>query len=142
MVDSPGAMVIVTQVAPYENGPAGVHGVLTQATTALSELAQMAGLTPVCVASVGDISPDQLRASSVLALFTIGETPFSSLQRQAVAEAWRAGALRVLGVHSATDACHTWDDYGEIIGGRFAGHPWTQSFEVTTVDTHHPATAH
>ena len=39
-------MLIVTQVAPYVDGPAGVHGVLAQAATGLSELADMAGLTP------------------------------------------------------------------------------------------------
>ena len=32
-------MLIVTQVAPYADGPAGVHGVLAQAATGLSELA-------------------------------------------------------------------------------------------------------
>jgi hypothetical protein len=31
-------MFIVTQVAPYPDGPAGVHGVLTQASSALGVL--------------------------------------------------------------------------------------------------------
>ncbi len=39
-------MLIVTQVAPYVDGPAGVHGVLTQASTGLVELAGLAGLSP------------------------------------------------------------------------------------------------
>ena len=42
-------MLIVTQVAPYVDGPAGVHGTLPQAVTALSELADLAGLSPVPV---------------------------------------------------------------------------------------------
>jgi type 1 glutamine amidotransferase len=91
---------------------------------------------------VRDLSPDQLAGSSVLALFTIGETPFSPDQRRAMLDSWRAGGLRVLGVHSATDACHTWDDYGPLIGARFDGHPWTQSFAIDVVDPTHPATAH
>ena len=41
------ALFIVTQVAPYGDGPAGVHGVLPQAAVALAELGAMAGLEPV-----------------------------------------------------------------------------------------------
>lgn len=135
-------MLVVTEVAPYAGGPAGVHGVLGQAVTGLCELAEMAGLDPVKVDHVADLSPDQLDAEGVLALFTIGETPFSPAQRQAVEGAWREGRRRVLGVHSATDACHGWPAYGTILGGRFAGHPWTQPFEIEVVDHDHPATAH
>ncbi len=135
-------MLIVTQVAPYADGPAGVHGVLAQAGTALGELAEMAGLSPVIVRDVRDLSPDQLASARVLALFTIGETPFTTSQREALLTSWRAGRLGVLGVHSATDACHTWPEYGSVIGGRFDGHPWTQDFEVAVVDPDHPATAH
>jgi type 1 glutamine amidotransferase len=135
-------MLIVTQVAPYTDGPAGVHGVLAQATTALCQLAEIAGLSPVVVDDVRDLSPHQLGARGVLALFTIGETPFSPAQKAALLDSWHAGRLNVLGVHSATDACHSWPDYGSIVGARFDGHPWTQSFTIDIVDTDHPATAH
>ncbi len=135
-------LYVLTQVAPYADGPAGVHGVLGQATTALCELAEMSGLVPVPVAEVGDLHSAALLEPCVLALFTIGETPFSDEQRWAVETAWRAGSLRVLGVHSATDACHTWPAFGEVIGARFDGHPWTQPFEIEVVDRDHPATAH
>jgi hypothetical protein len=135
-------MLIVTQVAPYADGPAGVHGVLGQATTALCELAEIAGLSPVVVGDVRDISPHQLGTPGVLALFTIGETPFSPTQQKALIGSWRAGRLNVLGVHSATDACYSWPEYGSILGARFDGHPWTQSFAIEVVDPEHPATAH
>ena len=135
-------MFVLTQVAPYRDGPAGVHGVLTQATTALGELASMADLEPVVVADVSEPSAERLARGGVLALFTIGETPFSSEQRAALDTAWRAGRLSVLGVHSATDACHGWADYGQILGARFDGHPWTQTFDIEVVDPEHPATAH
>jgi uncharacterized protein len=135
-------MLIVTQVAPYVDGPAGVHGTLPQAMTALVELADLAGLTPLPVADVRDISPDLLAAGGVLALFTIGETPWSSEQKEAAYAAWRNGSLRVLGIHSATDASHTWPEYGTMLGARFDGHPWTQDFAIDVVQTRHPATAH
>jgi uncharacterized protein len=139
MADS---MLIVTQVAPYVDGPAGVHGTLTQAATGLSELAGLAGLSPTVVADVRDVSPRQLASARVLALFTIGETPWSDEQKAATSGAWRDGGLRVLGVHSATDASHTWPEYGSILGARFDGHPWTQQFAIDVVDDTHPATAH
>jgi type 1 glutamine amidotransferase len=138
----PEPMLIVTQVAPYADGPAGVHGVLGQAATALAQLAEHAGLSPVVVDDVRDLTPLQLQAGGVLALFTIGETPFTAAQRAAVVESWHAGRLRILGVHSATDACYRWPDYGSLIGARFDGHPWTQEFAIDVVDPGHPATAH
>jgi len=139
MADS---MLIVTQVAPYVDGPAGVHGTLTQAATALSELADMAGLSPTVATDVRDVSPSQLATVGVLALFTIGETPWSPDQKNAAYAAWSNGQLGVLGVHSATDACHTWPEYGSVLGARFDGHPWTQDFSIDVVDRDHPATAH
>jgi hypothetical protein len=135
-------MLIVTQVAPYVDGPAGVHGTLTQAKTALSELADMAGLASTIVTDVRDVSPRQLGSARVLALFTIGETPWSPDQKDAAYAAWSRGGLRVLGVHSASDASHTWPEYGAMLGARFDGHPWTQDFAIDVVDTAHPATAH
>ena len=135
-------MLIVTQVAPYTDGPAGVHGTLTQATTALSELADLAGLSPTSVPDVRNVSPSELGAARVLALFTIGETPWSDDHKTAVYDAWRAGGLRVLGVHSASDASHTWPEYESMVGARFDGHPWTQNFAIDVVDHQHPATAH
>jgi hypothetical protein len=98
-------------------------------------------LSPVVVADVRGLSPRLLDAARVLALFTIGETPWSEEQMNRSYGAWRSGQLRVLGVHSATDASHTWPDYGAMLGARFDGHPWTQEFTIDVVDPGHPATA-
>jgi type 1 glutamine amidotransferase len=135
-------MFIVTQVAPYVDGPAGVHGVLGQAAKGLAQLAEGAGLTPVLVDDVRELSPHHLESAAVVSLFTIGETPFSPPQRDALVASWRAGRLGVLGVHSATDACYLWPEYGSVMGARFDGHPWTQDFAIAVVDPDHPATVH
>jgi type 1 glutamine amidotransferase len=135
-------MFIVTQVAPYPDGPAGVHGVLTQASSALGELAGISGLDPRVVPDVADLAPETLAQGGVLSLFTIGETPWSGAQRTAITEALRAGRLSIFAIHSATDACRDWDDYVSLVGARFAGHPWTQEFDVEIADRTHPATAH
>ncbi|HLN15870.1 MAG TPA: ThuA domain-containing protein [Acidimicrobiales bacterium] len=137
-----GRMLVLTEVAPYEHGPAGVHGVLTQATVALCELGSMAGLEPRHLATTEDLGIDDIEAGGVLALFTIGETPFTPAQKEALGAAWRDGRLGLLGVHSASDASHTWPEYGTMLGGRFDGHPWTQSLDIDVVDRSHPATEH
>jgi type 1 glutamine amidotransferase len=136
------SMFIVTQVAPYRNGPAGVHGVLPQAAVALSELAGLAGLQPRTVRDVATLDPADLAAGGVLALFTIGETPWSQSQRAAIADGVRSGRLGIAGIHSATDSCAEWDDYGTLLGARFDGHPWTQSFTAEVTAPDHPATKH
>lgn len=135
-------MFVVTHVAPYGDGPAGVHGVLGQAAVALAELAELAGLDPVVVDDPGAVEPDRFAAGGVLALFTIGETPWSGPQREAMLDALRAGRLGVLAVHSATDSCASWPGYEHLVGARFDGHPWTTEFDVEVVDPVHPATAH
>ena len=136
-------MFIVTDVAPYPDGPAGVHGVLPQAAVALAELAGLASLE----ARAGDvvsptIDPAALAGGGVLALFTIGETPWSGAQRAAITDGVRSGRLGILGVHAATDACAAWEEYGSLVGARFDGHPWTETFDIDVVDVAHPSTRH
>jgi type 1 glutamine amidotransferase len=136
-----GSLLFVTQVAPYVDGPAGVHGVLNQAAVAVVEIADLHGLHAERVDDVRGLSPGALRDARALALFTIGETPWSDEQRAAIVGAVREGQA-VCAIHSATDSCHTWPDYGALVGARFDGHPWTQTFMVDVVDTAHPACAH
>lgn len=135
-------LLFVSQVAPYADGPAGVHGVLDQAAVAMRQLASMEGLAAAEVSDVTTLDPARLRAARALALFTIGETPWSADQRSALLDAVRSGALAVLAIHSATDSCASWDDYGRLVGGRFDGHPWTATVNVEVADRAHPATAH
>jgi uncharacterized protein len=135
-------MFIVTEVAPYDNSPAGVHGVLGQAATAMAELATMAGLDPVRVAHVEELPVERISGGGVLALFNIGRTPWSEEQRRAILSAVRGGDLSVLAVHSATDASSDWAEYGSLVGARFDGHPWTTQFVVDVEDKVHPSTKH
>src|SRR5437016_10209146 len=124
-----GTLFYVTQVAPYLNGLAGVHGVLDQSAIAVGEVAEACGLRAERVVDVRDVPVSALRDARAIALFTIGETPWSDEQRAAFLDGLRAGRLSVLAIHAATDSCYGWDDYGRIVGARFDGHPWTQ--EVT-----------
>jgi type 1 glutamine amidotransferase len=135
-------LLFVTQVAPYADGPAGVHGVLDQAAVGVSQVAELSGLQPKRVDDVRTLDASELRDARALALFTIGETPWSAQQRNAILDAVRAGTMSVLSIHSATDSCYGWDEYGALVGARFDGHPWTQTFTADVLDSSHPACAH
>jgi type 1 glutamine amidotransferase len=135
-------LLFVTQVAPYADGPAGVHGVLDQAAVGVSQVAELNGLRPRRVDDVRDLDPSELREARALALFTIGETPWSAAQRDAILEGVRAGTMAVLSIHSATDSCYGWEEYGALVGARFDGHPWTQTFTADVLDATHPACTH
>jgi type 1 glutamine amidotransferase len=138
----PDRLLFVTQVAPYSDGPAGVHGVLDQAAVGVAQVAELHGLQPTRVDDVRALDSAELAGARALALFTIGETPWSAEQRAAIADNVRAGKLALLSIHSATDSCYAWDDYGQLVGARFDGHPWTQTFVADVVDPAHPACAH
>ena len=136
------ALLFVTQVAPYATGPAGVHGVLDQAAVGVGQVAELHGLAPRRVDDVRTLAASDLNGARALALFTIGETPWSADQRAAILDRVRAGTLSILSIHSATDSCYGWDDYGRLVGARFDGHPWTQTFTADVLDAAHPACAH
>ena len=136
------SLLLVTQVAPYVDGPAGVHAVLGQAAVGVAQIAEMHGLEPLVVDDVRTLPDAVIRNARALALFTIGETPWSNSQRAVVLDRVRAGALSILAIHSATDSCSGWDDYGALVGARFDGHPWTQTFAADVLDASHPACAH
>jgi type 1 glutamine amidotransferase len=138
----PDPLVFVTQVAPYQDGPAGVHGVLDQAAAGVAQVAELNGLRSRRVDDVRDLDDADLASARVLALFTIGETPWSATQRAIVLERLRVNALSVVAIHSATDSCYGWADFGRIVGARFDGHPWTQTVALDVLEPEHPATRH
>lgn len=137
-----GTLLYVTQVAPYRDGPAGSHGVLDQSATAMAQLAGMVGLDFRRSVDVAGLTGDDLASAEVLALFTIGETPWSPAQREAILTQVWAGSTSVLAIHSATDSCHGWEEYGRLVGARFAGHPWTTTCTLDVRRPDHPALAH
>src|ERR1700736_3178322 len=85
-------MLYVTQVAPYVDGPAGVHGVLDQSATGMAELAGMAGRAAGRVTDVTtQVTAGDVAKARVVALFTIGETPWSAAQQAALLDGVRRG---------------------------------------------------
>jgi uncharacterized protein len=135
-------LLFVTQVSPYADGPAGVHGVLDQAAVGVAQVAELHGLQARRVHDVRALEPSALGEARAIALFTIGETPWSAEQRAAILDGVRAGRLSIISIHSATDSCYAWPEYGRLVGARFDGHPWTQTFTADVLDASHPSCAH
>jgi type 1 glutamine amidotransferase/HEAT repeat protein len=44
----------------------------------------------------------------------------------------------IVGVHAATDCFYDWPEYGEMMGGYFSGHPWSETVTVKLDDPGHP----
>jgi uncharacterized protein len=144
-------LLYVTEVAPYAESEgrldaqrrlAGAHHVLPQSVASMRQFAHLAGLRFTHFESVSLIQGQQLEEARVLALFTIGETPWSDSQKEVILSRVRSGAMGFMPIHAASDACAGWPDYGCLVGARFDGHPWTQEFTVEVVDAEHPATRH
>jgi type 1 glutamine amidotransferase len=144
-----GRLLYVTDVSPYAASPghtepaqrmAGAHGVLGQSAIAVAELAAAAGLGFAHAPSSAAIEPGVLEDTRVLALFTIGDTPWTPNQRELIASRTRSGELGLFTLHSAADSASSWPEFGQLLGARFDGHPWTQRFAIEVTDREHPAT--
>jgi len=82
-----------------------------------------------------------LRNYDAVYFFTSGELPLSDQQKADLLDFVRQGK-GFGGSHSATDCNYTWPDYGDMIGGYFDGHPWTQEGSVDVEDPQSALVAH
>jgi len=77
---------------------------------------------------------------SAVLFATTGELPMSEEQKRSLIEFVRSGK-GFIGVHNATDTFYKFPEYGQVVGGYFSGHPWTQEVTVIVEDGSHPATS-
>lgn len=85
------------------------------------------------------VSAETLADTDLLIFATTGNLPFEKEQKQALLD-FVKGGKPFFGIHNATDTFYDWPEYGELIGGYFSGHPWTQEVRVIVEDGDHPAT--
>jgi type 1 glutamine amidotransferase len=117
------------------------HTYLPHAEVAIKKLGKESGLfDAVTTARSRLITAEELAKYDVLVFATTGELPLNEAQKKAVLDFVRNGKGFV-GIHNATDTFYKWPEYGEMVGGYFAAHPWTQEVTVKVEDTRHPATA-
>ncbi len=140
-------LVYVSDVAPYRRADgalqlAGVHQSLASAAAACRQIASVHGLDYMLAEGVEELDAAVLAQARVLVLFTIGETGWTSEQRDLIESRVAAGTMGLVGLHSATDSAYNWPRFGELLGARFAGHPVTGELPISVVGPVHPATAH
>jgi hypothetical protein len=54
---------------------------------------------------------------------------------------WVKNGGAVFGIHSATDCSYSWQEFGEMMGGWFSGHPWNCEVGVRNDDPTNPINA-
>ncbi len=118
------------------------HRVLPLSREVMQFLARRSGYFRVTLTEdVRQINRRDLRRFDCVVFYTSGELPLSDEQKQALLDFVRSGHGFV-GIHSASDTCYNWPEYGEMLGGYFDGHPWHQWVKINVEDTTHPATRH
>lgn len=115
------------------------HSYLPDAEVALKKLGQDNGWQVNTTHRCELITAENLEKLDMLIFATTGNLAFDDSQKQALLDFVRGGKA-FFGIHNATDTCYDWPEYGEMLGGYFAGHPWHQEVNVIVEDTTHPAT--
>ncbi len=113
------------------------HSYLPNAEVAIKDLSKANGWNVLTTHYLQRISAESLEKVDVLIFATTGELAFSAEQKQAILD-FVKGGKGFFGIHNATDTCYKWAEYGEMLGGYFAGHPWTQEVGIIVEDTNHP----
>ncbi len=117
------------------------HAFLPHAEVAIKKLGRGSGLfETVTTARSRLITAEELADYDVLVFATTGELPWGESQKQALLDFVRGGKGFV-GIHNATDTFYEWSEYGRMVGGYFAAHPWTQRVTVNVEVPDHPAAA-
>ncbi len=60
--------------------------------------------------------------------------------KEALLEFVRSGK-GLVGIHAATDCFYDWPEYGEMMGGFFSGHPWSEKVGINVEEPDHPLCA-
>ena len=111
------------------DGPAGVHGVLDQAAVGVAPGRRAARPDPATRRRRAHARSARSRATRVRSRCS-RSARHRGAQRSARRSSNASGAAssRCCAIHSATDSCYGWNEYGALVGARFDGHPWTQTF--------------
>ena len=120
------------------------HAVLHQGEEIIEQLGAKNGWD-VDITQMAELklTPENLKNLDVIIFYTTGELPLSDAQKKGLLD-WVKSGKFFMGLHSATDTFYKWPEYGQMIGGYFNKHPWTQDIQVTikTEDKSHPVSRH
>jgi len=118
------------------------HSYIPTAVEALTKLGERNGrFEAFATEECSSIAPESLGVYDALLFMTTGELPMDDRQKQSLIGFVKAGGA-FIGVHNATDTFYKFPEYGEMLGGYFQGHPWTQEIRAVVEDRNHPSTRH
>ncbi len=114
------------------------HDSIATAIRAFEQIATRTGVLEIAATEdVSRITAANLAGYDAVFFFTSGELPLTAQQKRDLLDFVRAGK-GFGGAHSATDTLYTWEEYGDLIGGYFDGHPWVQEVRIDVEDTAFP----
>lgn len=87
------------------------------------------------------LKKENLKNYHCLIFATTGELPIRDEDKLSLINFVKSGGGFV-GIHNATDTFYKFPEYGEMLGGYFNGHPWSEEVRIITEDFNHPATSH
>lgn len=115
------------------------HSYLPDAEVTIKQIAKANGWNATTTHFCQRITAEALEKLDLLIFATTGELPFDDAQKSAIIN-FVKGGKGFMGIHNATDTCYEWAEYGQMTGGYFNGHPWSEKVRVTVEDQDHPAT--
>lgn len=112
------------------------EGGLSPSEIALADLARTSGaFTLETTQDAREITAERLRGVDVLMFYTTGALPITPGNWQAIQDWVASGKGGFVGLHSAADTGWPYDGPGQsftrFVGGKFAGHPWTEGTPIT-----------
>ncbi|MFN7938416.1 MAG: ThuA domain-containing protein [Bryobacteraceae bacterium] len=114
------------------------HDSIAAAIRSFQQIASRTGVLEIAATEdAGQINAANLRTYDAVFFFTSGELPLSAQQKRDLLDFVRSGK-GFGGAHSATDTLYTWEEYGDLIGGYFDGHPWVQEVRIDVEDPAFP----
>ena len=118
-----------------------VHDYLPAAQRTIQEIGKMSGeFEAITYGECSQVKWSALKDDfKAIAFATTGELPMSDSDKKNFIEAIRSG-VGFIGIHNATDTFYKFPEYGQMLGGYFNGHPWTQEIIARVEDNKHPAT--
>lgn len=122
----PRKLLIYSQTKGYR------HSSIETGTEAITQLGARTGaFTATASEDPAVLTADSLRGFDAVLFLNVTGNIFDRVEsQQALLEFVRNGG-GVAGIHSATDACYEWPQWGEMLGGWFDGHPWSWRSHVT-----------
>jgi len=129
-------VLLFTQTTGYR------HSHISTAIEVLVKLGERSGLFEVLATEEpGDLDPRGIGEYAAVVFLTGGELQLTEEQVCSLIDFVRGGGGFV-GVHSAAASLYSFREYGEMLGGYFLEHPWTQRVRVRVEDPSHPSTRH